>query len=199
MTGHVFVRLIGYGAIVTPYTPFRIMRHGGREAQLHVQSAGREQILDFANQLPATIPMLLDVEHGPNTNNWQLETSLYTAPWPPGFDLVSTRDAASPAGFDLVGAEGAAMIFVQGPFSVQPDVRTFPTSDQRQKGVGQVGDYTWIRVAYSHEQQDWEQAHIVCRLGAARWLVVSTQAPARQADATFSAATELAVRLKPRA
>src|SRR5262249_49687353 len=100
---HVFVRLIGFGMVVTPYVPFRVERASPDGTALAVTTSAGETTLNFRGDTPASVPGIADVVPGAFGGDWWLETSIYRCPWPSRFVLVSTTDPASTAKYDLVG------------------------------------------------------------------------------------------------
>ncbi len=197
MTNHVYLRLTGFGATVTPYAPFRIVRLDAEGRRLRVASEVGEAVFDFALTVPDSVPHIADVSKSAFQNPWRLETAVYSSPWPQTFEIVSTQDPASPAGYDLIGPQGS-LIYVQGPFppSRLASVHSLVAAGQTVRSVGQTGAHEWIRLAYEHEGNGWEQTHVLVRL-AEFSLAVTTQAPLAHADDTFAAACAMAMGVLP--
>ena len=195
MSGHVYVRLSGFGATITPCAPFRISRSGADGAGLRVTCANGEASLDCSRGLPAPVRGVVDVSKGTFAGSWRLETSVYASPWPTAFDLVSTLDEASAAGYDLIGPMGS-VIYVQGPFRLTrlPALDSVVGPGQAVCARGTAGALDWIRLSYEHEGAAWEQAHMLVRLPAFG-LAVTSQAPQVMADEAFAAARTVAAGL----
>lgn len=200
MPSHVYLRLTGLGATLTPYAPFRIscLDRGGR--QLRVESGPRKAVLDFTRGTLEAVPEVVDVVPSRMEGPWHLETTVYQVPWPLNYDIVSTTDPSSPAGYDLERPD-ASLIYVQGPFRQRPLVSSLAVSGQTVRSTGRHGVHEWIRLAYEHEGTPWEQAHVIVQLQSSTVLAVTMQARQAHAQETFAAACALAegMRLPTRA
>jgi len=197
VTGHLFVRLVGFGAIVLPYPPFRVTRATSDGRRVRIETPAGDAVLDFPGHTPTAIANIVDVLAGSSEDDWRLETSVYSCPWPQGFAITSTSDAASPARFDLVGA-GDSLIYVQGPFAAsrRPRLTDLAAPGQTVRSSGRLDRQEWIRLAYRQEEVAWEQAHVLVQLGDAVTVAVTMQAPEQHAEVTFLAARTLAEQMR---
>lgn len=193
---HVFVRLIGFGTIVTPYVPFRVERASPDGTALAVTTSAGETTLNFRGDTPASAPGIADVAPGTFGGDWWLETSIYRCPWPSRFVLVSTSDPASTAKYDLVGPANS-LIYLQGPFAKAPadGLHGLAGPGQIIRATGRIGAHEWVRLTYSHAGALWEQAHVVVATAPRLVLVVTMQAPKEEADASFDAVREIVAHL----
>ncbi|MCA9038574.1 MAG: hypothetical protein KDA91_25790, partial [Planctomycetaceae bacterium] len=115
MPQHVYARLTGFGLAVIPQAPFRIqyapgdgdaidVQHqspqGQRFARLIPDQGGYKSKID---QYTDSLYEVLDVEKGPDTDQWRIETTIFTVAWPRGYVLCSNNFPQDPGPFDLVG------------------------------------------------------------------------------------------------
>jgi hypothetical protein len=118
--GHVFVRLSGYQVRLVPYWPYRFARVDADPSAVEVTrwtaSGPATAVVDPTH--PSPVAEVVDIQDGPSTGSWRIETSVFTALWPDGFTIESSQDAADHTLFYLLGAERAA-IFPQGPLPVE--------------------------------------------------------------------------------
>ena len=197
MNEHVMVRLVGYRASVTPYAPFHIRRANPDTPNLIVRGASsREVILDFSDGIPRSVIRVADVAPHAAQGEWHLETSVFLAPWPQGFAVVSTEDAASPAGFDLVGPENA-VIYIQGPYAAQrlSNLEALATAGERIFSSGSFENRRWIRLRYEHNGEPWEHAYFAVPVNRSYVALVTAQSPERANELSFNAASELAAKM----
>lgn len=118
--GHVFVRLSGYQVRLVPYWPYRFARVDADPRAVEVTrwtaSGPATAVVDTTH--PSPVAHVVDIEDGPSTGSWRIETSVFTALWPDGFSVESSQDAADHTPFYLLSA-GRAAIFPQEPLPVE--------------------------------------------------------------------------------
>jgi len=181
-TGHVYVSASGFGLRVIPKSaPYRfalasVPAHldvGRRVGQswlfarvIPVEGGYRSQLAEDT----ASLADVLDVEIGPASSGWWLDTSVYRVPLPAGWTAVS---ADGPGVFDLVGPDHS-LIFIQTPARIG-NVSDLRTSDQVIASTGADAQSEWVHLRYSHDGAEWHQRHHVRRLGGIA-VVVTAQA-----------------------
>lgn len=167
---HVFTVIAGFGLRVIPRPPF-LARHGPGQDELDVEVSGPAGPLGariladhrggYRSKLPPGTEALgevLEVEPGPSSEHWLLETERFRARFPPGFTLHSVpRDSPTP--FDLVGP-GGCLLYLQLPETL-PD---WGQPEGRMERTYQHQGATW-----------WQRYQVVEREGLLA--VVTAQAP----------------------
>ena len=192
MHDHVFVRLNGYGATMLPHGPFRISRASDHDSLLMIRVVSRERSVDFGSGVPQSIPTIADIAGDGMRGFWHLETSVFIAPWPDGFTLVSSDNTSSAGGFDLIGP-GDSLLYVQGPF-----VRDRITALEALAAPGErviANGERWIRFAYERDDEQWQHAYFVVPVGE-HVLLVTGQAREPFGDETFAAAQQFAAGMR---
>lgn len=201
MTQHVFARIAGFGLIVTPHAPFRV-RHADESAAAidveHDSLKGRR----FARVIPEngsyeckidrvteSLSDVLEIQPGPDTDDWRIETSIFTCCWPHGYLLCSNDYPNDPGPFDLVGVHDE-LIYIQKP-KVMPDIEEMCGPDQTIVNTGRDADSGWIELEYDHEGVSWRQRHEVVTLPGCRF-VVTMQSPSQFAGEAVATAQQVA-------
>lgn len=206
MSQHVFSRVAGFQLIIIPRAPFRI-KHGDVDSHsIHVayESPGGQLLATvipdaggYRSELGEnTISLLdvLDVERGPETAEWRIETSLFSCCWPQGYALCSNNFPNDPGPFDLIGPN-REMIYVQHPKTL-PDVADMCGPGQSIVGIERGADAEWIDLQYEHDSRFWHQRHVVVRNTDGR-IAVTMQAPVAFAEAAMEATDAVVRSLKP--
>ena len=193
--GHVFAHLIGYGVQLLPYWPYRFVRpveddpttvcvvrltpDGERSAQINVQD-------------PSSVEGIVDVTVEPSPDGWRVETTLFSIPWPEGFDVDSPTAEGDRKPFYLLRDDGAA-IFPQGPELNEriPPPGGWAAAGQTIVSRGTSDDIEIIELAYELDGESWWQCHWVIPWSTSRMLVFSAQAPDHAVERTRHAAREV--------
>jgi len=136
---------------------------------------------------------VLEVAEGPDVRKWTIETPLFRAVWPSGFDLRSPL--ASRTQFDLVGPQpDGTLAFVQGPMRADERVLdTMAAEGQQEVARGKTSaGHSWIELRYNFQGTPWRQRHYARILSPQTCFVVTGQCPQAAAGKTFPAADEMA-------
>jgi hypothetical protein len=202
MSDHVFARVSGFGWTLLPRAPFWLEQVGGPRTLLveHNNAAGLKRATLRLDESPPGVDLdegttslqeLLDLLPGPGLDHWQIETTVFTLPWPDGFAVQSSPD---PPGFDLLGADNT-LVYVQGPFDRTdlPAPRAMAATDQTIVRHGP----TWVDLAYTDGGKRWRQTHRVVDLGEGVVLVVTSQAPEKLASVAEKAGEAVAAGVRP--
>lgn len=206
MAQHVYARIVGFGLAVMPRAPFRAGYADEPATAIDVEHHSEKGVL-FARVIPdgagykskvdqhtKSVLDVVDIEDGPDTHNWRIETSVFTSCWPHGYMLCSNNFPDDPGPFDLVGVHDE-LIYVQKP-KVMPDVEEMCGADQTVLDVQRGEDSEWIELEYVHEGVSWRQRHEVITLRDQRF-VVTMQAPAECAEQAVGVAQQIARSLCP--
>lgn len=201
MTQHVFARVAGFKLTIIPRAPYRLryaeaspnaidVEHfspGGRRfARLIPDNGGYQSQVD---QQTRSLFDVLDVEPGPDLNQWQIETTVYTCDWPRGYALGSTRYPEDPAPFDLIGSH-RELIYIQHPRRL-PDVAQMVAPNQVVVAIERTPDRESIDLEYEHDGIPWRQRHEVVSIADDRF-VVTMQSPLPFAEDATRAAQQVA-------
>ncbi len=206
MTQHVYARIAGFGLAVMPRAPFRAGCPGEPATAIDVEHDSAKGRL-FARVIPdgdgyesqidqhtESLSDVVDIEAGPDTGEWRIETSVFTCCWPHEYMLCSNNFPDDPGPFDLVGVHDE-LIYVQKP-KVMPDLEAMCGPDQKVLDVQRGEDSEWIELEYAHEGVAWRQRHEVVVLHEQRF-VVTMQSPAEFAEGAVRAAQQVARSLCP--
>lgn len=200
--GHVFVRLSGYQVRLVPYWPYRFARIDAHPRAVEVTrwtgSGPATAVVDTTR--PSRAADVVDIQDGPSTGSWRIETSLFTAVWPEGFTIESSQDAVDDTLFYLLSA-GRAAIFPQGPLPVErvPAAAGMVGAGQTLVATWRVGDIEVVELDYEHEAERWWQSHWRIPHGGQGILILTAQAPTREVTATRAAAELVATSVTPAA
>jgi hypothetical protein len=199
------LRVCGYGLSLAPVpgTVFRWMHNKnpfGIIASVQTAQAGAtpqrvQVILDGASQQVvlgegvAKAEEVVQIAEGASLENWTIETPIFHATWPNGFDF--RFPLASKTRFDLLGSDNS-LIFVQGPVPNAEVLESMPTPEQRlvERGKTSAG-HEWIEVSYQVQGSRWRQRHYSRNISPKMCFVVTAQSPLSGADKTFQASTAL--------
>ncbi len=206
MSQHVYTRLGGFRLTVIPRAPFRIERtesvhdavdvsyhspRGRLFARLIPHEGGYKSQID---QHTASLYDVLDVEPGPDLDDWRLKTSVFTCAWPRGYVLGSNNFPHDPSPFDLVG-KNHEMISIQQPRNM-PALEAMCGPNQTIEHIEKSAEGEWIDVEYSHNGDEWMQRHQIVAAEDLRF-VVSLQAPRPHFSMAAIAALQVAQSITP--
>lgn len=200
--GHVSVRLSGYQVRLVPYWPYRFARVDADPRAVEVTrwtaSGPATAVVDTTH--PSPVADVVDIEDGPSTGSWRIETSVFTALWPDGFSVESSQDAADHTPFYLLSA-GRAAIFPQGPLLVErvPAAAGMVGAGQTLVDTWRVGGIEVVELDYEHEAERWWQSHWRIPHGGQGILILTAQAPTREVTTTRAAAELVATSVVPAA
>lgn len=207
---HVLTRFTGFGLVVTPVDPYRVELVVDDPAALALSTTDEEDVrsvvvrggreapvADLGPNVQALAEVVGGVQRGPDTDEWLIETSVYTIGWPAGFVVASPVDASESA-FDLQGPDGA-LIWLQGPFQQGqlPAVEELAAPGQTLVGMQSAGGIDAVELAYQYQGEDWNQRHYLVPFGEVELFVVTAQAPAHQLELLRLASAEVAASLRP--
>ncbi len=205
MAQHVYARLSGFGWTLLPHAPYRFERASDEPPTVVAHHGPHRVTLTFDWNPPGIVlsegtPSLeevLDLLEGPALDYWRIETTVFAARWPAGFDLASPPAESKPP-FDLHGP-GGALVWVQGPVSAErlPPVPEMAGAGQTVRRHGQAAYGSWVELDYLHEGVPWRQSHRVVPFEGTYALVVTAQAPAQLASVAEAAADEVASTIAP--
>lgn len=180
---HVWTVLSGFGLRAIPFAPFRAaLGPNPRSLDLESDASGEERfarvIADgeggYASKLAEETPSLFDVveiEAGPQSDHWRLETHAFSARLPGSATLHSTP-ADDPSPFVLTGPGGIAL-YVQSAAKAPP-LEAMAACGQTISARGE----DWIALEYEHDGAAWVQRHSL----RAEGLVTTVQSPQAFAD-----------------
>ena len=179
---HVLARLNGYGVQLVPYWPYRFVRRAGDDSKAVrvVRLAPDGDVSAWiAADRPQGVDGVVDVTTEPSPDGWRIETSVFSVPWPDGFDVASPTDASDRTSFYLEGADGAT-IFPQGPVVNDrlPAPEALVEEGQRIISRDVVDDIQVVELAYEHDGERWWQSHWMIPWTPGRTLIFTAQAPA---------------------
>jgi hypothetical protein len=200
---HVLARLNGYGVQLIPYWPYRFVRSAGDDPKsvCVVRTTPDGDVTARVDaRRPQTVDGVVDVATEPSPDGWRVETSVFSVPWPDGFEVASPTDASDRVNFYLHSAEGA-MIYPQGPVLNDrlPASEALAVEGQRIVGRDVIDDIQVVELAYEHEGERWWQGHWMIPWTSARTLIFTAQAPARAAELTRRAVERVAYESVPTA
>jgi hypothetical protein len=193
---HVLARLNGYGIQLVPYWPYRFIRSAGDDPRavsvVRATPDGGVTVRVDAHR-PKTVDGVVDVATEPSPDGWRVETSVFTAPWPDGFDMASPTDASDRVSFYLHGADGA-MIFPQGPLLNErlPEPEALTAEGQRIINQDIVDDIRVVELTYEHEGEGWWQSYWMIPWTPGRTLIFTAQAPTHEIGPTRRAVEQVA-------
>lgn len=203
---HVFARVAGFNLTVVPHAPYRMRYADAASIAIDVEYLSPNGQL-FARLIPdrggykskldqdtKSLLDVLDVEAGPDLNEWRIETTVFTCCWPRGYAVCSTSFPKDPAPFDFVGGNGE-LIYVQHPRHL-PDVGEMAAPDQTVIKVARTADSQWVDLEYDHNGIRWRKRHEVVIL-LDRRVAVTMQSPAQFAGDAVTAAQQVARSLAP--
>ena len=134
---------------------------------------------------------VVQISEGPVNERWTIETPIFHAVWPIGFDL--RYPLASKTRFDLVGRDDS-LIFVQGP--VAGDERllnTMAAEGQSEIARGKTpAGQPWVELGYGVQGAGWRQRHYTRRISGDSSFVLTVQSPQATSEKIFQAADEVA-------
>jgi|688.fasta_scaffold266391_3 hypothetical protein len=200
MTQHVYTRVAGFRLTVIPRAPFRIQRDdaalnaidveyqapgGPLFARLVPKDGGYTSKID---QSTRSLYDVLDIENGPDLDDWRLETSVFTCAWPHGYAVCSNNFPNDPGPFDLIGPNNE-MIYIQTPRQL-PALKEMRAPNQKVKHIEHRGESGWIELEYTNDGEPWCQRHEIAALSNRR-MVVTMQAPIRFSEPAAIAAVEI--------
>jgi hypothetical protein len=194
--GHVFARLNGYGLQLIPYWPYRFLRPAEDDPKV-VRVVRRtpegDRTARVAVDNPRSVNGVVDVATEPSPQGWRIETSVFSVPWPDGFDVASPTDESDRVSFYLEGADDAT-IFPQGPVLNERLPAPEALAGQGQTIVNRevVDDIQVVELAYEYDGEPWWQSHWMIPWTPERTLVFTAQAPAHAAELTRRAVQEMA-------
>lgn len=206
MVQHVYARIVGFGLAVMPRAPFRagyadepvmaidVEHHSERGPLFARVIPNGGEYKSKVDQHTESVFDVVEIEDGPDTEDWRIETSVFTCCWPHGYMLCSNSFPDDPGPFDLVGVHDE-LIYVQKP-KVMPDVEEMCGPDQTVLDVQRGEDSEWIELEYVHEGVLWRQRHEVVTMEGERF-VVTMQAPVEYAEGSVGAARQVARSLCP--
>ena len=198
---HVLARLNGYGVQLIPYWPYRIVRRAGDDpkAVCVVRLTPDGDVSAWVTpHSPQSVKGVVDVATEPSPDGWRIETSVFSVPWPDGFDLASPTHPSDRISFYLEGAD-EARIFPQGPVPDDrlPAPEALAAEGQRIVNRDFVDDIQVVELAYEHEGADWWQVHWMVPWTPGRTLIFTAQAPVRAVDLTRRAVEQVACESLP--
>ncbi len=210
MSEHVFARISGYHLTILPLVPFEyrqsvdddhllVLSHTAssttKQATLRVGDDGYR--VELAPNT-ASLDEVADLTPSARAGAWVIETSVFTVSWPRNFAFVSPPDAGNPSVFDLIGSDNA-LIYFQGPFQTTrlPALADMRAPGQAITATGTMNERQWVEFAYEHEAVAWLQRHYVIPFSSHRALVLTLQAPQKQASHSIDAADNMIETLAP--
>ena len=201
MSQHVYARLAGFRLTVIPDAPFQIKRVDTASNAIDVEYLAPGGTL-FARVIPQdggyiskigqytqSLYDVLDIDVGPDIDEWRLETTVFTCDWPHGYAVCSNNFPNDPGPFDLLGPNNE-MIYIQSPCKM-PALEAMRTPNQKITHIERRGEFGWIEMEYTHGGEPWCQRHEIVALQN-RQMVVTMQAPRRFKKRTATAAVKIA-------
>jgi len=203
------LRVCGYGFSLAPPpdTVFRWARNSNPPAIMAAarksSNAPFKQVqITFADSGPrvllregvAKAEEVIQLSEGPKTSQWVIETPVFHAIWPEGFDL--RYPLASKTRFDLLGADDT-LIFVQDPVPNEKLLDGMAAEGQAETGRGKTpSGQEWIELGYEVGGAQWRQRHYACPISRSMSFVVTAQCLQSLADKVFQASGEFTDSLK---
>lgn len=206
MTQHVYARIVGFKLAVIPRAPFRIMAaydppnaidveyfspNGDLFARVIPSDGGYKSKID---QYTRSLNDVLEIDSGPDTDDWRIETSVFTCDWPRDYALCSNNFPIDPAPFDLLGPN-REMIYIQHS-EVVPDIETMRAPYQSVISIERSHESTSMDLAYDYDGIEWRQRHEIMQ-NEGRRFVVTMQAPLPFAKHATEVAYAVARSLRP--
>lgn len=105
----IWVRVVGHGIVVVPSEVGTLTCVEGRENEILVENRKGRAIVDAFE--PSRPQPFARVSAGEELGSWQVETSAFCVPWPPGFRVVVDPE---PPGFHFDAEDGSRIDFA-GP------------------------------------------------------------------------------------
>jgi hypothetical protein len=199
--GHVLARLNGYGVQLVPYWPYRFVRPPASDPAVvrvvRVTPDG-DRTAEVTARDPRSVDGVVDVTTEPSPDGWRIETSVFSVPWPDGFDVHSPIDESDRKDFYLVRGDDAA-IFPQGPVRTErlPAQNGWAAEGQRIVSRSAVDDIEVVELAYNLEGDSWWQSHWIVPWRPDRALIFTAQAPNLAVEPTRRAALQVVTGAQP--
>jgi hypothetical protein len=206
--GHVLARVTGFGWTILPLYPYRLSRVDGDPRALQVAREGSRPAAAIVHLAPGA--PRVDLAEGTESANeafdllpskiegdLRVETSVFTAAWPDGMELVST-EAGAPSPFDFLRSDGC-LVYVQGPFDAArlSKIEALCAPGQRIVDQGKHPKGAFIELEYDHDGARHWQRYATVFWGDQTLLVVSAQSLAEQAAFTRAAAAFVLASIEP--
>jgi hypothetical protein len=193
---HVLARLNGYGVQLVPYWPYRFVRPAGDDPKVVCvvrRMPDGDRTAHVAVDSPHSVNGVVDIATEPSPEGWRIETSVFSVPWPDGFDVASPIDASDRVSFYLERADGAT-IFPQGPVLNDRLLAPEALAAEGQRIVSRdvVDDIQVVELAYEHEGERWWQSHWMIPWTPGRTLIFTAQTPAHAVELTRRAVEQVA-------
>ena len=181
----------GFGLRVSPLAgqPFRVWysenalaiecQHPGGSRSATITTAGDEYVSNLS-ELRSALGDAADIELGPKSNAWWIESSVCRIPLPSSWTLLSSGERNASPLFELLGP-GDSSISVRTSRRM-PAIESFQGPGHQFRDVGQLDRAGWIEFEHTDESRTWLYRHEQIHRGTTPF-VITLKVPLDQGQA----------------